>query len=240
MTCLRLSLLLGMLLLRAVPAAAESPSNAPAPIRVMVVTGGHAYDTSFGSLFEGYEQIEARIYPRDIAFRADFRSRADVLVLYDLTAEISDAERKHLQNFLESGKGLVVLHHAVADYWKTWPWYQTVVGAAYYVKAEGGRPASVPTVGQVLVARPAGEHPITAGLGPLVWEDETYKGMTISPDVKPLLETDNPASEKQVAWISPYDKSRVVVILPGHDRKSHLHPGYRRLVRNAIVWAAKR
>jgi type 1 glutamine amidotransferase len=210
------------------------------PLRVMVVTGGHPYDTSFGSLFEGYEQISARVYPRDVAFNRDFRSTIDVLVLYDLTQEINETERTNLRNFLESGKGMVVLHHAVADYWKTWPWYQTVIGAKYYLKDEGDRPASKPTIGQTLWARPVGDHPITAGVGPLCWEEETYKGLTISPTVKVLLETDNPTSEKQLAWIGPYEKSRVVVMMPGHDRKSHLHPGYRRLVRNAILWSGGR
>jgi type 1 glutamine amidotransferase len=208
------------------------------PVRVMVVTGGHPYDTSFGSLFEGYEQIVARVHPRDVAFKADFRSTIDVLVLYDLTQEITESEKSHVREFLESGKGMVVLHHAVADYWKTWPWYQSVTGATYYLKAEADRPASKPTTGQILVARPACDNPITADVGPLTWEEETYKGMTISRDVKVLLETDNPTSDKQLAWIGPYTKSRVVVITPGHDRKSHSHPGYRRLVRNAILWSA--
>jgi len=210
------------------------------PVRVMVVTGGHPYDTSFGSLFEGYEQIVARVHPRDVAFKADFRNSVDVLVLYDLTQEITSTEQKHLQEFLESGKGLLVLHHAVANYWKSWPWYQNLIGATYYLKNEGDRPASKPTMGQILLARPVCDHPITAGVGPLHWEEETYKGMTISPAVTVLLEADNPTSEKQLAWISPYEKSRVVVMTPGHDRKSHLPPGYRRLVRNAILWSAGR
>jgi type 1 glutamine amidotransferase len=31
-----------------------------------------------------------------------------------------------------------------------------------------------------------------------------------------------------------------VVIQLGHDAKAHLHPGWQRLVRNAILWAAGR
>jgi type 1 glutamine amidotransferase len=211
-----------------------------APIRVMVVTGGHPYDTSFDSLFEGYEQISARVYPRDTAFKRDFRSTIDVLVLYDLTQEITEEEKTNFRNFVESGKGLVVLHHAVADYWKTWPWYQTLIGAKYYLVTEGDRKASKPTIGQIVTARVVAEHPVTAGLGPMVWEEETYGGMTLAPTIKPLLETDNPTSEKCIAWISPQEKARVVVTIAGHDRKAHLHPGYRRLVRNAIVWSAGR
>ena len=227
------------LFLIALPAAMLA-QMAMQPVRVMVVTGGHQHDTSFGSLFEGYEQITARIYPRDIAFKRDLRPTFDVLVLYDLTQEITETEQANFRNFLESGKGLVVLHHAVANYWKTWPWYQDLIGAKYYLITEGDRPASKPTLGQVMTARPVGDHPITRGVGPLCWEEETYKGMTVSPSVKVLLETDNPTSERQIAWISPYEKSRVVVMISGHDRKAHLHPGFRALVHNAILWSAGR
>jgi hypothetical protein len=207
-------------------------------VRVMVVTGGHAYDTSFESLFEGYKEIVAKVHPWDVAYKRDFRPNVDVLVLYNLTQEIDPVEQKNLRDFAESGKGLVVLHHAIANYWKTWPWYQELTGAKYFLKTEGDVPASKPTNGQQLSVHPAGEHPVTAGLGPSRWEDEGYKGMVISPAVKVLLETDNPASERQLAWISPYQKSRVVVILAGHDRKAHLYPGYRTLVKNAILWSA--
>ena len=35
--------------------------------------------------------------------------------------------------------------------------------------------------------------------------DETYKRMWISPRVRPLLTTDNPNSDRVLAWIGPCD-----------------------------------
>jgi type 1 glutamine amidotransferase len=64
--------------------------------------------------------------------------------------------------------------------------------------------------------------------------------MWISPKVKVLLKTNNPTSDGPVAWISPYDRSRVVYIELGHDHLAHQHPGYRTLVKQAILWAAGR
>jgi type 1 glutamine amidotransferase len=55
-----------------------------------------------------------------------------------------------------------------------------------------------------------------------------------------LLETDNPDSDRPVAWISPYEKSKVVYIEPGHAPSTYLNPGYRELVRNAVLWTAGR
>ncbi len=209
------------------------------PVRIMVVTGGHAYDTSFCSLFEGYDDFAPMMYPRDIAFRNDLRPRWDVLVLYDLSPAITEVEQENLRSFLESGKGLVVVHHAIANYnhWR-W-WHEEVVGGRYLLKPDGTAPASTYHPNQEVLYHPA-DHPITAGLGPLLLTDETYKGMWISPMSKPLLRTDHHMSDTVAAWVSPYQKSRVVVIQPGHDRRSHTHPGYRMLVRNAILWAAGR
>jgi type 1 glutamine amidotransferase len=203
----------------------------------MVVTGGHAYDTSFDSLFEGHSDVAAAVYPRNIAFRADLRQKWDVLAFYDLTPEITEAEQQRLREFLESGKGLVILHHAIADYngWR-W-WYEDVVGGKYFLKPEGDRPASTYRQGTEVVYTPL-PHPVTAGIEPLRMVEETYKGMWLSPKSKPILQSVHPASDPVVAWIGPYEKSRVVAIQPGHDRKAHTHPGYRALVRNAILWAA--
>ena len=36
----------------------------------------------------------------------------------------------------------------------------------------------------------------------------------------------------------PWEKSRVVVIQLGHGREAHENPTYRKLVRNATLWAA--
>ncbi len=70
--------------------------------------------------------------------------------------------------------------------------------------------------------------------------DETYKRMWFSPDNKVLLTTDHPTSDGPVAWISPYEKARVVTIQLGHGREAHRHPGLQRLVRNAMLWVAGR
>ena len=69
---------------------------------------------------------------------------------------------------------------------------------------------------------------------------ETYKGMRISPKVTPLLEISHPDGDRYVAWVSPYQPSRVVAVQLGHDERAHRSVAYRELVRNAIVWSARR
>lgn len=207
-------------------------------VRVMVVTGGHDYEPSFETVFEGPREIRAMVNPHPIAFRSDLRRRYDVLVLYDTVQELEESQRKNLRDFLESGKGLVVLHHAIASF-NSWPWwYQEVVGGRYLLNPDGSTPASTFKHDVELGVRPVLRHPITRGIEPFHIWDETYKGIWISPKVQVLLQTDNPASDGPVAWISPYEKSRVVYIQLGHGRSAHVHPAFRVLVRNAILWAA--
>jgi hypothetical protein len=222
------------------PAVASQPAT-EAPLRLLVVTGGHDYSTSFYTLFQGVEDFQwQHAATNHEAFRADIRKDYDVLVLYDMSREISEAERKNLVDFLESGKGVVVLHHAIADY-PSWDWWsREVVGGKYLEKPEGDRPASTYLHDQELFVEPAANHPILSGVGQMHLWDETYKGMWISPRVTVLLKTDNPTSDGPVAWISPYAKSRVVYIQLGHDQMAHLHPAYQALVRNAIRWAGGR
>lgn len=221
------------------PPAAKS---AISPLRTLVVTGGHSYDPTLYRLFEGDERIRAVIFPHPGPFNRDLRKNWDVLVLYDSVQEehIGEAGRANLRNFVESGRGLVVLHHALVDY-LGWSWWtDEVVGGKYLLKPEGERPASSYQHDVELDVEPVAKHPVLAGVTRMHIWDEVYKNMWISPNNTILLKTEHPASDGPVAWISPYEKARVVVIQLGHDEKAHLHPGLQQLVKNAILWAGRR
>jgi len=206
-------------------------------IRVTVVTGGHEHEASFYSLFEGQKDLVVNVNPHPVAFRADLRRQADVLVLYDLVQDLEEKQKENLKNFAEGGKGIVILHHAIADY-NTWEWWwREVMGGRYLLQPDGGQPASTYQHDVELQVMPVGDHPVTRGVGPMTIVDETYKKMWISPKAKVLLKTDHPLSDGPLAWISPFERSRVVYVQLGHGRTAHEHPGYRRLVRNAMQWA---
>lgn len=211
------------------------------PVRVLLVTGGHDHETSFYSVFDNQKQLAVTVNPHPHAYNANMINNYDVLVLYDMVQSIEDRQAAALKNFVEGGKGVVVLHHAIVDFATTWPWwYEDVVGGKYFEKAEPGHPASTYLHDQQLTVTAAARHPILNGIPPIQIEDETYKGMWISPKAQVLLRTDHPTSDGPVAWVSPYDKSRVVYIQLGHGRAAHENPMYRRLVNNAILWTAGR
>ena len=196
---------------------------------VLVVTGGHDYDAEFYTMFNGYDDIHwTHALSNHQAFRYDLRSAYDAVVLYDLSNEITEDEKNNLRKFAESGKGIVVLHHAVADYVNWEWWYRDVVGVKYLLEPDLGMPASTYKHDEELIVWPVAQHPVTRGINRMHIWDETYKGMWISPENKVLLKTDNPTSDGPVAWISPYEKSRVAVIQLGHDRHAFFHPMYKK------------
>ncbi|AGA31351.1 ThuA domain-containing protein [Singulisphaera acidiphila] len=225
----------------AVTLPAEPAPSRPAPgaVRGLLITGGHDHEASFYSLFEGYRDLDwLPVDASTTAFRNDLRNKYDVVIMYDFTRDMDDLGKKNLRDFVESGKGVVVLHHALLNY-QAWPWwYEEVVGGRYRLSPEGKTPSSSVKDHQQISVTPQGEHPVTAGIEPFQITDEAYKRMWISDRVRPLLTTDNPACDPLLAWIGPSDKSRVVVIQLGHGHTAFGHPSYRTLVHNAILWAA--
>jgi type 1 glutamine amidotransferase len=218
----------------------RSPPRSADAVRVLLVTGGHDHDISFYSVLEGQEDLEVWVDPHPNAFVTAPLEGTDVVVLYDMPAEMTSEQRESLRAFVEAGGGVVALHHAIAGRtgWR-W-WWEEVVGGRYLTEPEDGRPGSTYRHDEELDVEVAARHPVTEGVESFRILDETYKGMWISPDVTTLLTTDNPSSDGPVAWIGPFSKARIVFVQLGHGREAHLHPAFRRLVRNAVLWTAGR
>ena len=221
------------------PAALGPPGPSAGAVKALLVTGGHDHEAAFYSLFNGHEDVDWM--PVDTAanaFKKDLRSKYDVIVMYDFTRDLDDAGKKNLRDFVESGKGVVVLHHALLNY-QTWTWWsEDVVGGRYRLQRESGQPSSSVKDDQQIYVRPAGPHPVLTGINPFHITDEAYKNLYMSPRITPLLTTDNPTSDASLAWIGPCETSRVVAIQLGHGHSAFGHPAYRALVHNAVRWAA--
>ncbi len=226
------------------PKLTAGPATREDAARVLVVTGGHSYPVSFYTLFEGDENIRWwHACSRAEAFTPKMRDRYDVVLLHDMYEQIGANERSNLRAFVEEGGGIVSTHHSIVDY-TSWPWwYEEVTGGKFFTQPSGSRPKSEYRDDVLLIAqavRSAARHPVLRGVGPLALVDEAYKGMWLSPGITPLMETENPHNDRPVVYIGPHKKARVVYIQFGHGDTTMRHPGYRRLVRNAIAWAAHR
>jgi uncharacterized protein len=228
-----------------VTGAAAKPGS---KIRVLVVTGGHDFEKEpFFKLFQDNPDVtfQAVEHPNaHVLLTAEAARQWDVLVLYDMHQPITDAAKADLVARLKEGKGLVVLHHAIANY-QAWPEYTEIIGAHYYLAATNingvPKPRSAYKHGmdfKIQVADP--KHPVTRGMKDFAIHDETYKWFDVSGKCHPLLTTDEPESNKVIAWTKTYKDARVVYIQSGHDHFAYENPNYQQIVRQAIQWVAKR
>ena len=118
-----------------------------------------------------------------------------------------------------------------------------MIGGKYFEKPVEGHPASHYKEGVEMVVRVAEgkqNHPVVRGVGDIVTDDECYRGMWHAPGIQVLMETSNELNDRPVVYIGPGENSKAVYIQLGHSTYTHLHPGYRKLVNNAILWAAGR
>ncbi len=210
--------------------------------RVLVVTGGHGFPSDFFSLFEGDSRIVwTHAGSQAEAFGHKLAGRFDVIVFHDLGETIGEQEKTNLQEFVESGGGIVSTHHAIVDY-TSWPWwYEDVIGGKYFVNDVPGHPKSAYKEGVDFIATVVPgmqKHPVLRGVPPLPVHDEVYKGMWRSPKIQLLMETDHPDNDRPVVYIGPHPKARSVYIQLGHSASTMRYPGYRTLVQNAIQWTA--
>jgi hypothetical protein len=236
------------LLLSALPVAAGSPKPLSQKIRVLLVTGGHPFEKEpFFKLFQDNPDItfQAVEHPNAHALlKAEAAKQYDVIVTYDFNQKISEEAKADFVARLKDGKGLVVLHHAIAAY-PAWPEYWNIIGAHYYLAATN--------VHGVFKARSAWKegmdfrlhipdpaHPVTRGLSDFDIHDETYKWFDVAGECHPLVTTDEPESNNVIAWAKTYKGARVVYIQSGHGHTAYENPNYQQLLRQAIRWAARK
>ena len=226
--------------------ATFAEENAP-KLKVLLITGGHAFEQdAFFKVFQDNPEITLTTAAHGKtdanAYERDDLTGFNVVVLYDMPKNISEAQKVKFLSLFDQGVGLVVLHHALVSY-QHWPEYERIVGG-HYPEADGKSGVVTEAVGyhhdeEVPVVIVAKDHPITAGLNDFTIHDEIYWGFRVGKDVTPLITTTHPKSGKPLGWYRTEGKSRVVYLQLGHDHQAYENPNYQKLVAQAVRWAAK-
>jgi uncharacterized protein len=214
------------------------------PVKIMLVTGGHSYDTlQFFQMFDALEGIEYEHFLQPSANKAIASGQAgqfDVLVFYDMWRDVSEQEQQAYIDLTKQGKPILFLHHALASYQK-WPEFEKILGGKYIEKGSETSAEELSTYKHdvwIHVQVPNPEHPVTKGIKPFRIFDEVYGNFRVLPKVTPLLKTDHPESGPVIAWENRYNSSVIVFLQPGHDKNAYESENYRRLILQSIKYLA--
>ncbi|MFZ3484154.1 ThuA domain-containing protein [Sphingomonas sp. 3-13AW] len=180
-------------------------------------------------------------------FNDEQLARFSVVVLNSASGQfLTEPQRAAFQRFVDRGGGVVALH-AAGDNSHVAPWYvDTIIGTKFI-----GHPGDDDHIqpARILVDQP--DHPVMKGVT-LPWtpKDEWYsfsgdpaaKGMTVLARVD---ETSYRPGAKlamgshPIIWTNPNSRGRVIYSALGHTPESYDDPNYRRILTNAIRWAAR-
>jgi uncharacterized protein len=219
------------------PAADAPPFEWGPGIKVLIVTGGgwHEFDRWFNKAdtatlkAAGITSVHSTVSSNTAAMEIP---NADVVLMSANAIGLdTPAFRKALFDHVAAGKGIVLLHSGAWHNW-VWPEYdRDIVGGNYSSHDGEGR----------FEEHVVQKHPVTEGL-PDTFSvvDETYHTVAdpAGPGVDVLVEAVRGQSKRASVWVTHNPKARIVCIALGHDGNSHNQPEFKKLLCNAVTWAA--
>lgn len=236
-----------LLLVTALTLLAQEGSKqaAPAPIRVLSVTGidsnAHPWkerSAAVSRALDADKRLSVRVVEDPEFLTRGEAADYDVFVLHfrDATPLPRAAEIcKNLVRLVEQGKGLVLIHGASGAFPKQAD-YRNLIGRTWGSKY--GHDPRGPFTVRILDR----EHPITRGLSDFQADDELYFGLAGDRPVEVLAtaKSKKTGNEEPVAFVFTHGRGRVFSLVLGHDAKAIDVPGAGELLRRACVWTAGR
>jgi type 1 glutamine amidotransferase len=218
-------------------ASAEAPLEWGPGIKVLIVSGGgwHEWDRFFNKVDTATLNaagITSVHYTESSNTAAAELPKVDVIVTsVNMPGFDTPAFRKALFDHVNAGKGVILLHSGAWHNWG-WPEYDRDLVGGTYNSHDGEGPFQE----HVLV-----HHPVTEGVpDTFTVVDETYHTVADAggPGVDVLVEAQRGAGKYASVWITHNPKARIVCIALGHDANSHNNPNFKKLLCNAVTWAA--
>ncbi len=213
------------------------------PVKVMLVTGGHSYDTlQFFQMFDSFSQIQYVHFNQPEANRVIENGAAegfDVLVFYDMWRNISEQEKEAYLDLTRQGKPFLFLHHALVSY-QDWPEFEKLLGGKYVQGNNLPKEEQSTYKHDVWVDVEVVDegHPVTKGMDDFRLFDEVYGNYKVLPTAKPLLKTTHAESTPVIGWENRYNQSPVIYLQPGHDKNAYESQHYRTILSRAIIYLA--
>ena len=249
-----------------------------------MLSGGHPYEGEpFGALLArlGDWEVIHLVHPEaEQRVGAGAAEEADALLFYDMAGyEFADGKVTSrppspayvaaLERRWASGRGAVMMHHALAG-WADWPGWSELIGGRFLYQPGEVRGKSVLDSGYRhdvdYIAEIVLEHPVTAGIASqFEVTDELYLAEVFADEITPLVRArhdfvaanfysaahavagrmfDNaawphPRGSDLVAWTRQADAAPIVYLQFGDGPATYTNPAVQRLLANALDWTAQ-
>jgi hypothetical protein len=212
------------------------------PARILVVTGGHDFDTAeFYNLFASLENstFDTVSHPRAMEILATGETdRYNVVVFYDYIPDMPLKDSLVFLRLTHKGMPMLFLHHSLCNF-QNWDGYRQMVGGKYTIPEfqsdstlHSGYRHDIDIPVKVLDPN----HPVTEGVDDFVIHDEGYSNIRINKDVHPLLGTTHADCAPLLAWVNRYQNSTCLYLMLGHDSVAYANENFRILLYNSIQW----
>ncbi len=227
-------------------------------VKVLIITGDHGHKWQETTPFlkdlltkAGHKVDVTETPSRDLT--SENLAHYDVLLLNyrntpqgakDHPASVwSDENKKAFKEAIESGKGLVVYHHASSAFTGTSDFdreFEKIIAGGWRKQGFHGK------MHEFLVTVRK-EHPITQGIHEFKHgRDELYQNSLIPPGSVVLAtaysekskDPKNTGKDEPVVWVSKYGRGRVYENALGHDVEAMQSAGFRTLLIRGVEWAA--
>jgi type 1 glutamine amidotransferase len=230
--------------------AAEQPSASPASAtphaRVLLVTGmdypGHLWRQTAPALAEALRKDpRLEVFTVEDPFFLDSAAlaRYDVVVLHfenwQQPAPGQNA-RANLRQFVEGGKGVVLLHFACGAWHDEWPEFVNIAGRVW----GGMNVRQHDPYGPFRVELVKPDHPLVRGMADFDTQDELYTCLTGDVPIEVLAQAKSKVDGKYypMAFIANCGKGRSFHCALGHDVKALSVPSVQELFRRGCAYAA--
>lgn len=220
------------------------------PARVLLVTGidypGHLWKQTtpvLRSALEKDSRLQIFVVEDPAFLDSSAVDRYDLLLLHFQNWEVKgpgEKARENLRRFVESGKGLALVHFACGAWHSEWPEFADLAGRVWFGQEPGLGKRQHDPYGPFRVEIVKPEHPLVRGMADFDTQDELYTCLTGNHPIQVLAQAKSriDGNYYPMAFISTYGKGRTFHCVLGHDAKALAADPVQELYRRGCAWAA--
>jgi uncharacterized protein len=229
-------------------ADAPAPAAKPDKARILLVTGvdypGHHWRETAPVLAAALGKdlrLEVFVVEDPGFLDSTAISKYDLILLHFQNWEQpgpGERARENLRQFVEGGKGVVLVHFACGAWFGEWPEFSRIAGRAWAGPGPGVRQHDPFGTFRVELVNP--DSPIPRGMKDFDTQDELYTCLTGDKPIEVVAQAKSKVDGKYypMAFVSRYGKGRTFHCVLGHDAKALSFPGVQELYRRGCAWAA--